>query len=115
MTFSTRLFVKLFCKPMGQDQLGNKYYQTKNKDSFGKYKRIVLYKGAAEASKIPALWHAWLHYTIDDVPNRVHYIGDEMHVPNLTGTNYAYAPSGYSKARKKGKATGGYQAWKPFN
>ena len=117
MTFSTKLFVKFFCKSVGQDQFGNNYYQTKKKDSSGKYKRIVLYKGMVDGSKIPALWNAWLHYTIDDIPNRVHYREEKTHVPNLTGSDYAYVPKGHCESLRNGKrdkATGDYQAWKPL-
>lgn len=116
MTFSTRLFIKLFCLKIGQDQFGNSYYQTKYKASSGKHKRLVSYKGLTEASKIPPLWNAWLHYTIDEAPlNEVHYNNYEKpHVPNLTGTKYAYAPSGLGGG-KRDKATGDYESWAPYN
>jgi NADH:ubiquinone oxidoreductase subunit len=29
---------------------------------------FVLFKGAVEASKVPADWHGWLHHTQDDTP-----------------------------------------------
>lgn len=116
MTFSTRLFVKLFCSKIGQDLFGNDYYQTKYKTPSGKHKRLVLYKGLTEASKIPALWNAWLHYTIDEAPlNEVHYNNwEKPHIPNLTGTKYAYTPLEIDNKLGK-KASGDYQAWTPSN
>ena len=115
MTFATKLFVRFFCSRIGQDDFGNAYYQSKGKDSSGKYRRLVLYKGLAEASKVPAMWHAWLHYTIDEAPlNQVHYKWEKIHIPNLTGTRYAYAPPGLGN-NKRDKATGDYEAWTPSN
>jgi len=112
MTIGTRLFVKFFCKEVGRDQFDNVYYQAKRIPN----KRLVLYKGLPEASKIPALWNAWLHYTIDEVPiNQVHCNNwEKTHVPNLTGTEYAYFPSGL-RNKKRAKATGDYEAWTPSN
>lgn len=118
-TLGTKIFVKFFCQTVGKDQFSNCYYQTKRKDSSGKFKRLVIYNGIADGSKIPALWHAWLHYTIDEIPqNQVHYNWEKTHVPNLTGTEYAYFPSGCGKSLSDGirdKTTGSYQAWKPTN
>lgn len=118
-TIGTKIFIKLFCLSVGQDQFGNSYYQTKKKGSTGKYKRLVIYNGIEDASKIPALWHAWLHYTVDDIPlNQIKYNWEKTHVPNLTGTDYAYFPDGYkeiSNGEIKRNANGNYQAWKPSN
>ena len=30
-------------------------------------RRLVVYKGYVEASKVPQSWNAWLHHVIDDV------------------------------------------------
>ncbi len=118
VNLGTKLFIKLFCKKIGQDEFGNCYYQAKFKNAFAKHKRLVLYKGITEGSKVPALWNAWLHYSIDEVPiDNVHYKWEKAHLPNLTGTNYAYFPSGHPQSVKLGnrdKSTGDYQAWRPF-
>jgi len=118
-SLGTKIFIKFFCKAMGKDQFGNCYYQTKQKDGSGKFKRIVMYNGIEDASKIPALWHAWLHYTIDELPqNQLHYNWEKIHVPNLTGTDWSYLPSGCKNSLTNGirrKTTGDYQAWKPSN
>lgn len=118
-TLGTRLFVKLFCEAVGQDSYGNTYYQAKNCKQSERKKRMVIYKGIDDASKVPALWHSWLHYAIDELPvNQVDCKGGKSHIPNLTGTECAYVPSGHKDSLKNGKrdkATGDYQAWEPIN
>lgn len=113
----TKIFIKLFCQQVGKDEFGNCYFQTKKSDSTGKHKRLVIYNGIEDASKIPSLWHSWLHYTVDEVPqNQVHYFWEKPHVPNLTGTDLAYFPDGSSKTYIVNKKSSGYyQAWKPTN
>ena len=77
---------------VGTDSFGNTYYiAPKKKDSFGRPKRWVLMKGRQEASKIPPEWHGWLHYTVDD-PQEKAYGWEKAHLPNLTGTPYAWLP-----------------------
>ena len=51
-----------------------------------------------KASKVPAEWHAWLHYTVDEVPpaGRPRAPWQKSHVPNLTGTTHAYRPPGHA-------------------
>lgn len=109
MQFLSQLKIKLFCNLIGQDEFGNSYYESKDK------KRFVTYKGIAEASKIPAKWHSWIHYTSDVAPvniNNKEYSWQKIHLPNLTGTKYAFNPknslnSSASKIRKV------YEEWKP--
>lgn len=119
MTLGTMLFIKFFCNEVGKDQFGNVYYQSKTKDSNNRCKRIVMYKEEIEGSKIPALWNAWLHYSIDGVPSdRLHYKWEKSHISNKTGTEDAYYPSGYFKSAKEknnNKVINIYQAWQPSN
>lgn len=107
MTIGTKLYIKFFCEKIGTDRFGNIYYQSK----CPKKKRLVYYNGKAEGSKIPPLWNAWLHYTVDEVPeNQVHYYNwEKVHIPNLTGTEYAYFPKGIKNCKK----TGSYESWTP--
>jgi len=43
---------------------------------------------------VPAIWHGWLHYTNDDLPDNAHnHLWQKIHLPNLTGTKFAYSPS----------------------
>ena len=59
----------LFSKKIGSDQFGNQYYLSRFKNASGHNKRIVIYKGLNEPSKVPPKWHAWLHYMVDDAPS----------------------------------------------
>lgn len=121
-TIGTLLFTALFGKKVGVDEFGNKYYHTKafskNVGMYGKERRWVVFKGKAEASKIPPHWHGWIHYSFDEVPKnsdiKKDYEWQKEHLPNLTGTEYAYLPSGHNlKGGVRDKATGDYEAWKP--
>ena len=53
---------------IGMDAFGNKYYEDKKKCRYGMRRRWVIYKGAAEGSKVPSQWHGWLHYSTSDLP-----------------------------------------------
>ncbi len=97
---------------VGDDMLGNRYYQTRD----GK-RRWVIYQGANDASRVPPEWHGWLHFTLDDVPDRAlppppPWI--DAPTANLTGSPAAYRPAG--ALERKGRhapATGDYSAWTP--
>ena len=72
MNLALKLKIFLFYRYVGQDEFGNKYYETKKADS-KKLKRMVKYTGLPEASKIPANYHGWLHYNSDEFPtNKKH-------------------------------------------
>lgn len=115
MSFETKIWHKLFYTEVGTDHLGNKYFIAKTKDLHGKYRRSVMYNGTPEPSKVPPVWHAWLHYTTDDIPESFKaYSWQIDHVPNLTGTEFAYRPNGHIyKGGKRDKATGDYEPWQP--
>jgi NADH:ubiquinone oxidoreductase subunit len=95
---------------VGKDSEGNRYYEDKTTTRYGKPRRWVIYKGRAEASKIPALWHGWLHYTAaePDMPDQ-RYPWQKEHLPNLTGTSRAYQPKGL----RGNPPFKDYEAWKP--
>lgn len=55
--------------------------------------------GVDEATEIPAEWHGWLHYTVDEVPKTKDgsapvktYDWQVPHVHNLTGSSGKYVP-----------------------
>jgi NADH:ubiquinone oxidoreductase subunit len=106
-------------KPVGEDAFGNRYYEaTKIIDGdAGRRRRWVIYKGYADASKVPAEWHGWLHHTFDERPTEAplrRRSWEKDHVPNLTGTPFAYKPKGsIARGGERAAATGDYQAWKP--
>lgn len=63
------IYINLFCKKVGEDDFGNRYYVGKRKNYLGKNKRYVVYNGDVDFANIPAAWHSWLHYLINDIPS----------------------------------------------
>ena len=101
---------------VGNDFFGNQYYREKGKETI-KERRWVIYKGLPEASKIPVQWHGWLHHLTEN-PLHVEMIKrwpwEKDHLPNLSGTPYAYRPPGHFFAGgKRNLATGDYVPWNP--
>lgn len=118
-TVGTLLYTWWKGEQVGEDLFGNRYYVEKGKATgpVGRRRRWVVYKGKPEASKVPANWHIWLHYTTDDVPSTepaAKQSWEKPHLPNLTGSEHAYKPAGaISNASERQKASGDYQAWSP--
>ena len=115
MTIGTRLFTWAKGKLVGTDQQGNRYYVERRPVAKRKARRWVLYKGPAEASRVPAEWHSWLHYTVDEPlqPSPEKY-WIKPHLANLTGSNHAYLPQGHdARGGQRQRATGDYEAWQP--
>ena len=68
-TWGTRLTIWRQGRLVGKDDFGNRYYeQKKGVGPLGVPRRWVTYSDFAEASKVPASWHGWLHYTVDTPP-----------------------------------------------
>ena len=122
-TLGTRLFTLQRGTLIGQDDLGNRYYEERVPSrtpatSIGAPKRRwVIYAGVAEASTVPPEWHAWLHKTVDLPPTEAPPVvkpWEKPHKPNLTGTPGAYHPPG-SLARAEPRRPGApaYKAWVP--
>lgn len=113
----TQLYTRFKGKFVGEDRFGNKYYTEKAPLPGRRAKRWVIYNGVDEASKVPAEWHAWLHYTIDEPLSEKaedRYDWQREHQPNLTGTKHAYRPRGHDlSGGVRAKATGDYEAWRP--
>ena len=101
---------------LGEDGLGNVYYEG-GRDTAGRPRRWVIYNGANDASRVPPEWFGWLHHQIDDIPDHALppvRVWEKPAVPNLTGTNAAYRPSGALEAGgRRAAATGDYEAWTP--
>jgi NADH:ubiquinone oxidoreductase subunit len=117
-TWGTRLAIWRQGRLVGKDDFGNRYYeQKKGVGPLGKPRRWVTYTNFAEASKVPAGWHGWLHYTVDTPPSEQNYRPrpwQRPHLMNLTGTPGAYRPPGSILARGvRPKATGDYKPWRP--
>ena len=117
MHIISRVLIACTSKFKGEDEFGNKYYEKTKRKNQLRSKRFVLFKGAVEASKVPADWHGWLHHTQDDTPPEGGYQKhewQEAHLPNLTGTKFAYRPKGHLlKGGRRAKASGDYEPWTP--
>jgi len=109
-TLGTQLFTARRGVKVGQDEQGNTYYRTGD----GK-RRWVIYNGEIEGSRISPDWHGWIHHTWDTPPTEQpmsHKAWERPHVPNLTGTPAAYAPTG-SIRRAEPQPRADYEAWAP--
>lgn len=112
-TLGTLLYSWINGKLIGKDEYGNKYYEHKSQEYNGRKRRWVIYNGIAEPTKVPPKWHGWLHY-MTDILSSEKFAWQKNHVPNLTGTDYAYRPTGHLlKGGKRDTTTGDYQAWRP--
>lgn len=109
-TFGTQLWTWRKGRKVGEDALGNVYYNNAD-DS----RRWVIYNGSMEASRIAPDWHGWLHKTWDEPPTNkplAHNSWEKPHQENLTGTARAYAPAG-SLRRATPAERSDYEAWSP--
>ena len=114
-TISTMLYTRLFGQNIGQDEFGNKYFMSKTRAN--KQRRWVIYNGYADSSKVPAKWHSWLHGVVDEIPSEQERSDKKWmksHLPNLTGSDSAYRPSGsLSKKIVNDEQKGNYESWSP--
>lgn len=97
--------------PVGKDNFGNRYYQSKD----GK-RRWVIYNGTVDGSRVPAEWHGWLHHTLAEPPSpdAVKKSWQKDYLPNLSGTEGAYHPGGsLVTGGARQSSTGDYEAWSP--
>ncbi len=117
-TLGTRFHTWRHGTPVGEDEFGNLYYEG-GINTEGRTRRWVIYNGKSDASMIPPGWHGWIHHRVDAVPGKDGYEPLEWqrpHVPNLTGTSFAYRPKGSLAADKqRPRVTGDYDAWTPGN
>ncbi|MDE2340707.1 MAG: NADH:ubiquinone oxidoreductase subunit NDUFA12 [Alphaproteobacteria bacterium] len=115
-TIGTAFFTARKGKRIGEDALGNVYYEGGH-DVHGSPRRWVIYKGANDASRVPAEWHGWLHHQIDLPPEEAlpaPKSWEQKSQPNLTGTPQAYRPAGaLESGGQRAAAVGDYEAWAP--
>jgi NADH:ubiquinone oxidoreductase subunit len=102
---------------IGEDEFGNRYFEERQESLEGRKRRYVTYRGYADPSKVPPDWHGWLHHTFDKPPTQEplrRQSWEKDHIPNLTGTIWAWRPKGsLAKGGDRQKATGDYEAWQP--
>ena len=109
-TLGTQLYTARKGEKVGEDSQGNVFYRNAD-DS----QRWVIYNGEAEASRVDAEWHGWLHRTWDEPPTDKplnHKSWEKPHQENLTGTALAYTPAG-SLRRPDPVERKDYEAWSP--
>jgi len=109
-TLNTRIHTWRKGVRVGEDEQGNVYYETRDG-----VRRWVIFNGEAEASRVNADWHGWLHHTFKDAPSDkplAHKEWEKPHQENLTGTAMAYAPAGSLRAAKPASRSD-YEAWQP--
>ena len=97
---------------VGEDQFGNRYYQTRDG-----VRRWVIYNGTVEASRVPPEWHGWLHHTYAEPPTTAPLTVkgfEKPHQPNRTGTALGYRPAGHDYVGgQRAPASGDYESWTP--
>ena len=117
-TLNTRFYTWRKGTKVGEDELGNVYYQG-DRDYEGRPKRWVIYKNYSEATMIPPGWHGWMHHRVDTPPSQEDYKPrdwQKQHEPNHTGSAAAYRPKGSLLGNdKRPQVTGDYDAWTPGN
>lgn len=117
MSFGTLLYTWLAGEKVGTDEFGNSYYKASGGRLHGRERRWVIFKGDAEASKVPPEWHSWLHHTTAEPLVQKATEGrpwQKPHQPNPTGTPEAYWPKGHEYlGGKRARATGDYRPWTP--
>ena len=113
MQVGIRIYTILFGKKIGEDEYGNRYYTVPKQAR--RDKRWVIHHGKEEASKVPPLWHAWLHHVTNDIPETTMiHKWQKPHQQNLTGTVEAYRPDAHPlKGGQRAKVAGDYEAWQP--
>ncbi len=116
-TLGTLFALKKRAEFVGKDEFGNKYYEERKITYDGRKRRWVIYKGYADASKVPPDWHGWLHHLYDQRPSedplpKKDY--EKPYQPNLTGTPWAWHPKGSLwRGGERPETTADYEAWTP--
>ena len=90
----TILYTIFFGKEVGRDNIGNRYYISKNKP----FKKWVLYKNEKNPTIIPVNWQLWLtdnsnKSIIIEESTNIKYVWEKGRVKNFTGTTQAYHPA----------------------
>jgi len=87
---------------IGQDEFGNKYFENKAQP-YGQDRWVELAGSEFNATEIPPHWHSWLHHINEkkglETRQKYEKMWAREHIPNQTGTDWAYKPHNY--LRKK--------------
>lgn len=116
-TWGTRFTIWRQGRSVGEDLLGNRYFeQVRGFSPHDGPRRWVVYARMSEPTQVPPEWHGWLHHTQEEppVPGEIKRPWEKPHLMNMTGTSQAYRPPGsILKPGKRPPATGDYEAWQP--
>ena len=83
-TWGTRLTILRAGPPGREGRLRQHLVRAaKGVGPLGRPRRWVTYTDFAEASKVPAEWHGWLHYTVDEPPTAQSYQPRPWQRPHL--------------------------------
>ena len=112
-TVGTNLFTFLKGIKVGEDYLGNSYYESKDQE-----KRWCIYFDQSEASRISPEWNSWLRFISNTVPdsNNNSYEWQKFFKGNASGLDSAYKPSIIREGRLNEDLEdyqSDYKAWKP--
>ena len=112
-TVGTNFFTFFKGNKVGEDYLGNSYYESKDQE-----KRWCIYRDQSEASRISPEWNSWLRYISNNVPanNNITYDWQRLFKGNASGLDSAYRPSiiGAERVNKDlNEHKSDYKAWKP--
>ena len=109
----TLIYTLFFGKEVGIDNLGNRYFISKNKP----FKKWILYKNSKNPTIIPVNWQLWLtddnydSLPIEESLNKK-YVWEKNRIKNNTGTIDAYHPT---KELNKLQATNKQKKYKNWN
>ncbi|KAJ9077698.1 hypothetical protein DSO57_1014160 [Entomophthora muscae] len=82
---------------VGQDQLGNKYYEDKD-EMFARNRHVEYASFEPNSTQVPPQWRQWLHQTYQAPPAdkadqiKLYKWSNVHHTVNPTGSNRAYKP-----------------------
>ena len=113
-TVGTKLYTFLKGKKVGEDYLGNFYYESKDQKN-----RWCIYSDQSDASRISPEWNSWLRFISNTQPTtgkNITYEWQKRFDGNTTGLDRAYKPSILRVGRPKKdleKYQADYKAWKP--
>ena len=117
MAMFDQLFIRLTSRRIGQDSVGNTYWEARSRrDTYGRPMRRITYAGAPDPTTVPPEWWGWIHHTTaapldQNAPRRP---WQKAHLPNLTGTPQAWRQAGHDSAGNAPAApSGDYEAWTP--
>jgi NADH:ubiquinone oxidoreductase subunit len=106
MSWIDDMLTKVTSTLVGEDENGNKYYESKSLDYLGRPIRKVIYKSSPEPSTITPEWHQWIHHMTREIPVEAKLPWQKAHKANATGGPHAYKAS-------KQRVSSEYQPWQP--